>query len=81
MGKTLEETKEYIIEFSKQHGLNASGMLMLLNNVSIDENGFIEEYDLQALYNTVISAANARTDTIRRIEHVKEDRKKRKGAK
>ena len=80
MGKTLEETKEYIIEFSKQHGLNTDGMLMLLNDVSIDENGLIEEYDLQALYNTVISAANARTDAINRMQRVREDRKKRKGA-
>lgn len=78
MGKTLKETKEYIIEFSKQHGLNADGMLMLLNDVSIDKNGLIEEYDLQALYNTVTSAANARTDTINSIKRIGE---KRKGAK
>ena len=80
MGKTLEETREYIIEFSKQHGLRASSMLMLLHEVDIDENGLICEYDLQSLYNTLVSAANARTDTERRIEHIKEDRKKRKGA-
>ena len=72
MSKTLEETKEHIIELCKQYHLNSKDATTLCKDIETDANGMVNEYEIKAIETAIYQLAKMREHTILQMEKLKE---------
>ena len=83
MSKTLEETKQYIIESSKKCNLHEKTIQNLLDNIKTDKDGLVSEMEFAVICAVMEELAREREQTIRMLDANREYRnrmrQKRKG--
>ena len=68
MSKTLEETKQFIIDFSKECHLHEKTIKQLLEDIKTDENGLVSDKEFNDIECTICLLDVSRKQTIKRIE-------------
>ena len=77
MSKTLEETKEHIIELCKQHHLKDKTAMELCKVIKTDANGFVNEYEFKDIEITIMQLSRKREAIIDQIERIRENKRGR----
>ncbi len=71
MPKTLEETKAYITDLSKQNKLNDKTLNQLLEIIEVDNDGLVSDLEIFKFENTIRSLVEKREYIKCRLKQVK----------
>ena len=80
MSKTLEETKQFIIDSSKEHKLHEKTIKILLDNIETDKNSLVSDMEFAVIAATIQGLSHERKQLIKKIEAHKAARSRKEDA-
>ena len=77
MSKTLKETQDYILELQKEYNISDKSIKEFLENIEVDENGLVSDFEIFKIYNTIRYLSECRENIKNKLNLIKKVHEKK----